>query len=57
MIPEDYVFFDDMILDIGPKTMEKFSEIIKNLYPKYLLRNAEERIGGRRVKKIRWNKR
>ena len=30
MIPEDYVFFDDMILDIGPKTMEKFSEIIKN---------------------------
>jgi len=30
MIPEDYVFFDNMILDIGPKTMEKFSEIIKN---------------------------
>lgn len=28
-IPEDYVFSDDMILDIGSKTINKFSEIIK----------------------------
>ena len=29
IIPEDYVFSDDMISDIGPKTAEKFLEIIK----------------------------
>lgn len=30
VVPEDYIFFNDMILDIGPKTADKFSEIIKN---------------------------
>ena len=29
IIPEDYVFYNDMILDIGPKTTNKFLEIIK----------------------------
>lgn len=30
IIPEDFVIDNDMILDIGPKTAEKFSQIIKN---------------------------
>lgn len=30
VIPEDYIFSNDMILDIGSKTMSNFSEIIKN---------------------------
>ena len=30
IIPEDYIFSDEMILDIGPKAVEKFLEIIKN---------------------------
>ncbi len=29
IIPEDYVFSDDMILDIGSKTADRFSKIIK----------------------------
>ena len=29
VIPEDFIFLNDMILDIGPKTLDKFSEIIK----------------------------
>lgn len=30
VVPEDYVFSNDMILDIGSKTIGNFSEIIKN---------------------------
>ncbi|MEK7198049.1 MAG: phosphoglycerate kinase, partial [Patescibacteria group bacterium] len=30
IIPEDFIKENDTILDIGPKTAEKFSEIIKN---------------------------
>jgi len=29
VVPEDYIFSNDMILDAGPKTLDKFSEIIK----------------------------
>jgi len=28
IIPEDYIVYDEIILDIGPKTTEKFSEIV-----------------------------
>lgn len=30
VVPEDYIFSNDMILDIGSKTIGNFSEIIKN---------------------------
>lgn len=30
MVPEDFLTENNMILDVGPKTAEKFSEIIKN---------------------------
>ena len=29
IIPKDYIFLNDMILDVGPETVNKFSEIIK----------------------------
>lgn len=30
IVPKDYIFSNDTILDIGPKTISKFSEIIKS---------------------------
>lgn len=51
VIPEDYVFFDDMILDIGPKTTEKFRRIIKN--SKTIIWNGP--LGKTEIEKLSYN--